>query len=114
MARSNWNPKKHLNLRDGNVNSLQPKIRRERALRSEKERRYEGELDIINVEKARRDFDKVADHHNVIQRHTNTWCYHLTNKDRNCSNKNKLPVLYDIQKLRMNQRAERTGKLLTD
>ena len=68
---------------------------------------------LITCEKAKGDFDGV-DHQNVIQRHTNTWCYHLTNKDRNGSNKNKLPVLYDIQKLRMNQRAERTGKLLTD
>ena len=66
------------------------------------------------MEKARRDFDKVADHQNVIQRHTNTWCCHLTNKERNCNNKKKLPVSYDIQKFRMNQRAERTGKLLTD
>ena len=66
------------------------------------------------MEKARRDFDKVADHQNVIQRHTNTWCCHLTNKERNWNNKKKLPVSYDIQKFRMNQRAERTGKLLTD
>ena len=66
------------------------------------------------MEKARRDFDKVADHQNIIQRHTNTWCCHLTNKERNWNNKKKLPVSYDIQKFRMNQRAERTGKLLTD
>ena len=66
------------------------------------------------MEKARRDFDKVADHQNVIQRHTNTWCCHLTNKERNWNIKKKLPVSYDIQKFRMNQRAERTGKLLTD